>query len=100
MRSMATGRRVAVLDFGTAFANFLTCWLGHSLSAAPAYSPGHIAELPPSEIEAVYAVLSLQSARRIADQTWDIVHDRPDDDPVKLRVVKCHEALARLSAGP
>jgi hypothetical protein len=40
-----------------------------------------------------------QSARRIADQTWDIVHDRPDGDPVKQRVVECHEALARLSAG-
>jgi hypothetical protein len=26
------------------------------------------------------------------------VHDRADDDPVKRRVVECHEALARLSA--
>jgi hypothetical protein len=40
-----------------------------------------------------------QSAKRIADQTWDIVHDRPDDDPVKKRVVECHEALARLGTG-
>ena len=39
------------------------------------------------------------NARRIADQTWDLVHDRPEDDPVKQRVVECHEALARLSAG-
>jgi len=39
-----------------------------------------------------------QSAREVADQTWDLVHDRPDDDPVKRRVVECHEQLARLSA--
>jgi hypothetical protein len=38
-----------------------------------------------------------ESAREIADRTWDMVHDRPDDDPVKQRVVVCHEALARLT---
>jgi hypothetical protein len=32
------------------------------------------------------------------NRTWDLVHDRGDDDPVKRRVVECHEALARLSA--
>jgi hypothetical protein len=25
------------------------------------------------------------------------VHDRPDEDPVKRRVVECHEALARMA---
>jgi hypothetical protein len=39
-----------------------------------------------------------QTARDVADKTWDLVHDRSDDDPVKRRVVECHEALARLSA--
>ena len=38
------------------------------------------------------------TARDVADKTWDLVHDRPDEDPVKRRVVECHEALARLSA--
>lgn len=38
------------------------------------------------------------TAREMADRTWDLVHDRPDDDPVKRRVVECHEALARLAA--
>ena len=38
------------------------------------------------------------TARDIADKTWDLVHDRSDEDPVKRRVVECHEALARLSA--
>jgi hypothetical protein len=37
------------------------------------------------------------SAGEVADRTWDLVHDRPDDDPVKQRVTECHEALARLS---
>ncbi|HET9104334.1 MAG TPA: hypothetical protein VFN55_13350 [Solirubrobacteraceae bacterium] len=37
------------------------------------------------------------NAREIADRTWDLVHDRPDSDPVKQRVVECHEALARMT---
>jgi hypothetical protein len=37
------------------------------------------------------------TAREVADRTWDLVHDRPDSDPVKRRVVECHEALARLT---
>jgi hypothetical protein len=36
------------------------------------------------------------NAREVADKTWDLVHDRPDDDPVKRRVEECHEELARL----
>jgi hypothetical protein len=38
-----------------------------------------------------------ESAREIADRTWDLVHDRPDSDPVKRRVVECHEALAKMT---
>ena len=38
------------------------------------------------------------SAREVADQTWDLVHDRAEDDPVRKRVVECHEELARLAA--
>ncbi len=37
------------------------------------------------------------NAREIADRTWDLVHDRLDSDPVKARVVQCHEALARMT---
>jgi hypothetical protein len=40
-----------------------------------------------------------ETARSVADQTWDLVHDRPEDEPVKQRVSECHEELARLSAG-
>jgi hypothetical protein len=38
-----------------------------------------------------------ETAREVADRTWDLVHDRPEDDPVRRRVVECHEALARMS---
>jgi hypothetical protein len=38
-----------------------------------------------------------ENAREVADRTWDLVHDRPDSDPVKRRVVECHEALAKLT---
>ena len=38
-----------------------------------------------------------ENAREIADRTWDLVHARPDSDPVKQRVVECHEGLARLT---
>ena len=37
------------------------------------------------------------TARDVADRTWDLVHDRDDSDPVKRRVVECHEALARMT---
>jgi hypothetical protein len=39
-----------------------------------------------------------ETAREIARKTWDLVHDRPDEDPVKQRVVQCHEKLAKLAA--
>jgi hypothetical protein len=38
-----------------------------------------------------------ENAREIADRTWDLVHDRSEDDAVRRRVVECHEALARIS---
>ncbi len=49
-------------------------------------------------IDMLCAQATPQTARDVADKTWDLVHARSDDDPVKRRVVECHEALARLSA--
>ena len=49
-------------------------------------------------VELLFREATPETARRTADQTWDLVHDRPDDDPVKKRVVKGHEALAQLSS--
>ncbi|HEY1274435.1 MAG TPA: hypothetical protein VGF25_05975 [Thermoleophilaceae bacterium] len=49
-------------------------------------------------VDLLCAQATSETAREVADKTWDLVHDRPEDDPVKRRVVECHEALARLSA--
>jgi hypothetical protein len=49
-------------------------------------------------VDMLCAQATPQTARDVADKTWDLVHDRPDDDPVKKRVTECHEELARLSA--
>ena len=49
-------------------------------------------------VEKLFGQATPDTARRVADQTWDLVHDRPDSDPVKRRVVEGHEALARLAA--
>jgi hypothetical protein len=49
-------------------------------------------------VDMLCAQATPETARDVADKTWDLVHDRPDEDPVKRRVAECHEALARLSA--
>jgi hypothetical protein len=49
-------------------------------------------------VEKVCEQATPETAKEVADRTWDLVHDRPDDDPVKQKVAECHEALARLSA--
>lgn len=49
-------------------------------------------------VEMLFGQATPDTARRVADQTWDLVHDRPDADPVKQRVVQGHEELARLAA--
>jgi len=49
-------------------------------------------------VDLLFAQASAQTARDVADQTWDLVHDRAESDPVKRRVVQGHEALARLAA--
>ena len=37
------------------------------------------------------------TAEQAADAMWSLVHDRPDNDPVKRRVTEHHESLAKLS---
>jgi hypothetical protein len=49
-------------------------------------------------VDLLCAQATPETARQVADKTWDLVHDRTDDDPVKRRVTECHEALARLAA--
>ena len=48
-------------------------------------------------VDRLWASATPENAREIADRTWDLVHDRGDSDPVKQRVVECHEALARMT---
>lgn len=48
-------------------------------------------------VERLWQSATPENAREIADRTWDLVHDRDDQDPVKRRVVECHQALARMA---
>jgi hypothetical protein len=48
-------------------------------------------------VDRLWESATAENAREIADRTWDLVHDRPERDPVRLRVVEIHEALARIS---
>ena len=48
-------------------------------------------------VDRLWQAATPENAREIADRTWDLVHDRPERDRVRRRVVECHEALARMS---
>lgn len=48
-------------------------------------------------VDRLWESATVENAREIADRTWDLVHDRPEDNAVRRRVVECHEALARIS---
>jgi hypothetical protein len=48
-------------------------------------------------VDRLWETATPDTARDVADRTWDLVYDRPDQDPVKRRVVECHEALARMT---
>src|SRR5437764_11124027 len=67
----------------------------------PRLAPGDPADqLQSFEIQLVnrlWETATPETAREVADRTWDLVHDRPEQDPVRKRVVECHEALARMT---
>ena len=48
-------------------------------------------------VDALCEQATPETASRVAEKTWDMVHDRDDDDPVKKHVTGWHERLARLS---
>jgi hypothetical protein len=77
-------------------------WREATPDALPRMAPGNpVEQLEAFELRLVdmlWERATPQSARDVADKTWDLVHDRPDEDAVKRRVIECHEALARLSA--
>ena len=64
---------------------------------APGDPADQIASFEIQLVDRLWQSATADTAREIADRTWDLVHDRPDNDPVKRRVVECHEALARLT---
>jgi hypothetical protein len=78
-------------------------WRDSTEEPLPRLPPGdpadQIQQLELMVVEMLCREATPQSAREVADKTWDLVYDRPDDDPVKQRVVECHQALARLG-GP
>ena len=77
-------------------------WREHTDEPLPKMPPGdpdeQIGGFELKLVEMMFAQATASTARKVADQTWDLVHDRPDDDPVKVRVVAGHEHLARLAA--
>ena len=48
-------------------------------------------------VDRLFADATPETAREVADRTWDLVHDRPDTDRVKKRVVEIHDALAKMT---
>lgn len=67
----------------------------------PKLSPGdpeaQVDEFEKRLVDALGEQATPETAKAIAEKTWDLVHDRPDDDPVKLHVTKLHGRLAKLS---
>ena len=79
-----------------------TMWRETTDEPLPKMPPGdpqaQLEEFELKLVDLLCAKATPETASEVADQTWDLVHDRPDDDPVKRRVSECHEALARLAA--
>ncbi len=77
-------------------------WRETTAEPLPKMAPGdpaaQIQEFELKLVDKLFSIATAEDARRIADKTWDLVHDRPDDDSVKVRVTAIHEALAKLSA--
>jgi hypothetical protein len=80
-----------------------TLWRDTTEDPLPRLAPGRpaeqIQELELLVVDLLCGQATRETARDTADKTWDLVHDRPDADPVKERVVECHQRLSRLSAG-
>ena len=77
-----------------------TLWRQATDEPLPRMPPGDpVSQVESFELQVVELLCreaTPETAKRVADKTWDIVHERPDSDPVKQRVVEGHEALARM----
>ena len=80
-----------------------TLWREASKDPLPRLAPGdpadQIRELELLVVELLCREATRDNAREVADKTWDLVYDRAEDDPLRKRVVECHDHLAKLSAG-
>jgi hypothetical protein len=80
-----------------------TLWREATSEPLPKLPPGDpLGQIESFELQVVDLLCreaTAETAKRVADKTWDLVHDRPEADVVKRRVVECHEALARLRHG-
>lgn len=47
-------------------------------------------------VDEMLARATPETAEMAADGMWGIVHDRPESDAVKQRVIRHHEVLARM----
>jgi hypothetical protein len=76
-------------------------WKETTGEALPRMEPGdpikQIEQFELTLVNRLWETATPENAREVADRTWDLVHDRPDSDAVKRRVVECHEALARMT---
>jgi hypothetical protein len=80
-----------------------TLWREATDDPLPRLAPGdpadQIRELELLVVELLCREATRDNAREVADKTWDLVYDRDEDDPLRKRVVECHDHLAKLSAG-
>jgi hypothetical protein len=80
-----------------------TLWREATSDPLPRLAPGdpadQIRELELLVVELLCREATRDNAREVADKTWDLVYDRAEDDPLRKRVVECHDHLAKLSAG-
>jgi hypothetical protein len=80
-----------------------TLWREATSEPLPRLAPGdpvdQIRELEGLVVDLLCREATRDNAREVADKTWDLVYDRAEDDPLRKRVVECHDHLAKLSAG-
>jgi hypothetical protein len=67
----------------------------------PKLTPGdpeaQVEEFEMKLVDALAEQATPETAKGIAEKTWDLVHDRDDDDVVKKHVTEWHERLAKMA---
>lgn len=75
-------------------------WRDHIREPLPKIPPGspdeQIQYFEMTLVDRLAASATPSNANDVAERTWDIVHDRSDDDPVKVKVVALHSELVKL----